>query len=173
MRLGCAGRLLETRSVGGRRLYRARASRTTVATFEDLVPLTYFGPQAAAVLVAVGWLGRESSFRTGPVTGEFYERLKQLMARRFSPIVCAGGHACELCQFDPAYGSGNLFVPEGNRLLVCPELVVHYIAKHHYQPPEVFCGAVLRCHDPGGSEYRKQFLRAGGRLLISPPANRP
>lgn len=143
-----------------------------MATFEDLVPLTYFGPQAAAVLVAVGWLGRESRFRTGPVTGEFYERLKQLMACPFTPMVSAGGHACELCQFDPVRGSGNLFVPEGNRLLVCPELVLHYIAAHHYQPPEVFREAVLRCPDPGGSEYRKQFLRAGGRLLIRPPANR-
>lgn len=142
-------------------------NRTIVAIFKDLEPLTYFGTRAAGVLVAVGWLGAESSFRRGPVSREFFDRLSYLMARRFDPMCCAGKQDCELCQFDPPSGSGNLFIPGGDRLLVCPELIVHYIAAHHYQPPEMFQDAVRRCPDPGSGHYRKQFLSSGGRLLVS------
>ena len=81
-------------------------------------------------------------------------------------MVSAGVHNCELCQYDPPHGHLNLFVPDGTRILVCPELITHYIAAHHYRPPDVFLEAVLNCPDTRTIEYKKMLLRCGGRALV-------
>ena len=138
-----------------------------MTTYEDLSPLTYFGDQHGSYLRAVGWLGSELEFARGAVSREFYDRLRELMASAFQPIATMGPHACELCQFDGPHGSRNLFVPDETQLLVCPELIVHYIAAHRYQPPELFQEAVMRCPDADGRDYKVAFLRAGGRGLMS------
>jgi len=116
-------------------------------------------------MIAVGWLGAEHPFTRGTVSKEFYSRLQELMARRFEPVATAGVHRCELCQFDAPAAGGNLFVPDGERMFVAPELIVHYIAAHHYQPPEPFIRAVMQCPTPGGMDYRRRFLAAGGGTL--------
>ena len=114
-----------------------------MATFPDLNPLPYFGNEYAATLRAVGWLGREQTFRKGTIAPDVYRRLRQLFNNPFQPFVAAGGHSCDLCQFESeATGSANLFVPADDLLLVCPELILHYINAHGYEPPKVFCDAV-------------------------------
>lgn len=138
-----------------------------MSTFEDLAPLTLFGDRVAPFLRAVGWIGADAPFDHGRVSSEFYHRLGDLISRAFQPVVSLGFHSCELCQFDGPKGSRNLFVPNGDHLFVCPELVLHYVAAHAYRPPDAFQEAVMRCPDPAGNEYRRQFLDAGGRALLA------
>ena len=138
-----------------------------MTAYADLTPLDYFGEKFAPDLRSIGWLGREADFDRGEVARDFFDRLVELMGVRFEPIIAVGPHVCDLCQFDGPGGSGNLFVPGDGHLLVCPELIVHYIAAHHYRPPTLFQDAVMRCPQPGGMAYRKLFLASGGRSLLA------
>jgi len=138
-----------------------------MATFHDLDPLPYFGEELVDSLRAVGWLGRELLFKKGPISVDAYERLRELLKDPFQPFVAAGVHTCDLCQFEgEARGNANLFVPADGLLLVCPELIVHYINAHEYRPPGKFCDAVMACPDTRSSEYKRLFLANGGRKLM-------
>jgi hypothetical protein len=136
-----------------------------VATFRDLEPLSYFGPDYCDILRAVGWLGRDQPFETGHVPPEFCDRLVALLNTAYQPIFTRGYHECELCQSDGPKGIANLFVPGDGVLMVCPELIVHYIKAHNYRPPEVFQMAVMACPDTGSVEYRRAYFANGGRRL--------
>ncbi|WP_437527378.1 hypothetical protein WME79_42690 [Sorangium sp. So ce726] len=134
--------------------------------FCDLEPLGYFGPDLAKVLVAVGWLDREMPFERGPSEVLVYRRLEELLKDPFQPIALAGGHPCNLCQFDAEACCGtNLFIPGDGYLFVCPGLITHYINAHQYAPPPAFGRAVLACPDTRSMEYKRLYLRNGGRLL--------
>jgi hypothetical protein len=95
-----------------------------------------------------------------------YAKLGKLVVEPWQPIAVGGFHHCELCQYDPPSGHANLFVPDGSRILVCPELVVHYIAAHHYRPPEEFLIAVMACPRTHAMDYKRLFLESGGRTLV-------
>ena len=136
-----------------------------MTTFRDLQPLNYFGEEFTGVLRAVGWLGRDQDFETGRIGSEFYERLVALLARPYQPIAFAGFHECEVCQFDGVCGAANLWVPADGFIMVCPELILHYINAHYYKPPEVFQEAVMVCPDIASREYKRAFLNNGGRLI--------
>ena len=114
---------------------------------------------------AIGWLDGEHGFERGAVDPSFYERLKRLAEKPFEPIVTAGVHRCEVCQFPEAVGARNLIVPGDGFLYICPELIVHYVAVHSYLPPEDFRRAVERCPEMGTAAYRLAYLENGGREL--------
>ena len=78
-----------------------------------------------------------------------------------------GVHECELCQFQPAEGTANIFVPYQGNIYVAPELIVHYIAAHRYKPPQVFVDAVMACPTMNSMDYKKAVLANGGRPLVS------
>lgn len=99
----------------------------------------------------------------GSVPKCFFDKLKNLLKDPWQPFAFSGVHHCKLCQYDSPSGHANLFVPDGSRIFVCPELIVHYIAAHHYQPPEAFVDAVEQCPDTRTMEYKKRFLQSGGR----------
>ncbi|MGE0434769.1 MAG: hypothetical protein AB7S36_21115 [Planctomycetota bacterium] len=114
-------------------------------------------------LRGVGWLDRGTPFETGAVAEDFVVRLRSLLQAAFQPVIFPGVHTCDVCQYNGAIGSSNLFVPGDGVLFVCPELIVHYISAHWYRPPDVFIESVMRCPDMGTPEYRRAFLAAGGR----------
>ena len=134
--------------------------------FEDLAACDYFGEDAAHALRAVGWLGVDQHFPTGPTEATAFAKLKDLLRDPWQPTVRCGVHHCELCQYDPPSGQANLFVPNGTMIFVCPELIVHYIAAHHYRPPEEFLDAVLACPETRTMQYKKLLLESGGRVLM-------
>lgn len=139
-----------------------------MATFQDLSLCHYFGELTQLPLIAVGWLGVDQHFATGTIPVEVFAKLKKLISDPWQPIITMGAHECEICQFDPCVGAKNLFVPDGLRIFVCPELIIHYIAAHRYQPPDEFLAAVMNCPDTRTMDYKKLFLASGGRALISP-----
>ena len=123
-------------------------------------------PLSCDVLLAVGWLGRESEFEKGPVSSAFHEKLITLCADPWQPVVSAGFHRCELCQFEGPQSSDNVFVPFEGKIYVAPVGVVHYVASHWYKPPQIFIDAVLACPPMGSMEYKKAILANGGRGLV-------
>lgn len=138
-----------------------------VTHFHDLAPCLYFGEEHAGVLIAIGWLDLTHPFQTGPTSPEVYKRLEELLKDPWQPSISLGVHHCELCQFDPATSQANLFVPTRTQIFVCPDLITHYIAVHHYLPPGPFADAVMKCPDSRTIEYKKMLLASGGRSLVS------
>lgn len=134
--------------------------------FEDLSNCDYFGDEFASELIAIGWLTYGIDFAKGKISEEVYAKLKQLLVDPWQPMVFAGCHECELCQFDAHFTYLNLFVPNGSRIFVCPEMILHYIACHHYRPPDPFLAAIAACPDTNSIDYKKLLLASGGRKLL-------
>ncbi|MGD9127509.1 MAG: hypothetical protein PVH19_09040 [Planctomycetia bacterium] len=138
-----------------------------MAHYKDLEPCDYFGQTRTANLVAVGWLEKEFPFTTGEVPHDFYLKLSELLANLWSPIpaICMGVHECTLCQFEGPAAAGNLYIPYNCKILVAPELILHYINCHHYRPPDDFITGVMQCPDLRSMEYKKLFLANGGNVF--------
>jgi len=136
-----------------------------MTSIADLSPCHYL-PLDCAVLVAVGWLGEDSKFACGSVSPEFFDKLKRLCVDPWQPVVAAGWHSCELCQFDAPHFSDNVFVPYQGQIFVAPVAIIHYIAAHRYLPPQVFIDAVVACPPMRSMEYKKALLSNGGRSLV-------
>lgn len=50
-------------------------------------------------------------------------------------------------------GAANLFIPASAQVYVAPSMILHYISRHRYRPPDAFCDAVLRCLGIGSRAY--------------------
>jgi hypothetical protein len=107
---------------------------------------------------AVGWLHPDHPYTTGEVPGEFVVRLKEFVARSAQSAealwfgAAAGLHTCEFC--GQVHGVNNFGVLGDDALFVAPEMVVHYVQRHGYRPPEEFIAAVLRSPLPDTDEYQ-------------------
>ena len=137
-----------------------------MALYADLQPCNYFGDEFAGVLTAVGWLEQRAKFSQGNTEKAVFNRLVTLMIDPWQPMTFGGVHECTICQFARPTGYNNLFVPNGERIFVSPELITHYIACHRYQPPEEFVAAVMNCPDIKTMAYKQLLLDSGGRPLV-------
>lgn len=131
----------------------------------DLAPCSDL-PVFADHILAVGWLGKSSTFTRGPTAESVYQRLVSLAKSPWQPFVACGYHECELCQFSgEKSGTANIYIPFKGRIFVAPELVTHYINAHYYQPPAEFCEAVLLCPSMDSMDYKHQLIACNGRVL--------
>lgn len=136
-----------------------------MTALRDLAVCDYL-PTVADHILAVGWLGQGLQFPTGPTAREVFDRLLVFAAQPWQPLVAMGGHECELCQFaGERVGSSNLFIPYDGKIYVAPELITHYINAHYYQPPAVFCEAVLACPPMDSREYKQLLVKYHGQVL--------
>jgi hypothetical protein len=125
---------------------------------DDLVPYV-----EAPNCVAVGWLERGRRYAEGAVAPDVFSKLETLLDDPWQPALTAGAHGCDLCAYRPeARGKNNVFIPGQGRVYVAPELILHYMNAHGYQPPLEFCEAVLACPPMRSSDYRRALLSAGG-----------
>jgi hypothetical protein len=62
----------------------------------------------------------------------------------------------------------NLFVPCGDIIFVAPAMIAHYIAAHHYLPPEAFLVAAISIAPLSRQDYLRSLMRSGGGILIKP-----
>jgi hypothetical protein len=141
-----------------------------MTTIKDLEPCRYF-PVECDALIAVGWLGTDAAFETGPVSEQLFSKLKDLCSDPWQPVVSFGLHVCELCQFDAPAFSSNVFVPYHGKIYVAPVAIVHYIAAHWYRPPQIFVDAVVACPPIRSIDDKKAILANGGRSLVTCAAN--
>lgn len=137
-----------------------------MASISDLGNCNYL-PLDCPALVAVGWLSTDDFVR-GRVPLDFFCKLKALCVEPWQPVAAAGRYACELCQFDAPSFSDNLFIPHQGQIFIAPVAITHYIAAHHYLPPEVFIVAVMECPPTHSMAYKKALLANGGRSLVKP-----
>jgi hypothetical protein len=49
----------------------------------------------------------------------------------------------------------NLHIPGSAQVYLAPSMVLHYVSRHRYRPPDGFCDAVLRCPQIGTRPYFK------------------
>ncbi|MGL6076625.1 MAG: hypothetical protein ACRC8S_20920 [Fimbriiglobus sp.] len=115
---------------------------------------------------AIGWLHPDHLFPTGVVPSEFLTALRNHAISPWLPVLSAGPHFCEFCpprkRGEPYIGgSRNLWIPSTSVVYVAPEMIIHYIDSHSYQPPEEFITAVLSC-PPQNSEAFLEMLRVLG-----------
>lgn len=150
-----------------------------MTAYHDLEPCDYFDSRAdlpgftriwSDSLRSVGWLGSASDFPCGQPSPEVLDALRTLTASAWQPMSYFGSHYCGLCvkaageyvqdflvsEFaddKSRAGSRNLFIPGYGVVYAAPELILHYIAEHHYQPPAEFCAAVLTCPTMNSAAY--------------------
>jgi hypothetical protein len=114
-------------------------------------------------ILAVGWLERGHEYPEGEVSAEVYATLENLLVAPWQPSAAAGAHQCDLCVFTAEKsGTKNVLIPGEGRVYVAPELILHYMNAHRYQPPVEFCRAVTTCPPRGSPEYRRALLSSGG-----------
>ncbi len=117
----------------------------------DLAP----HPELDGVL-AVGWLQGDQPSTKGPVSEAFVDALFEACVSKEVRLT-RGWQSCTLCGRDAPYpivetwkgrssplGHSEIEVTgPDRRRYAAPQLIVHYVASHHYQPPAVFVEAVL------------------------------
>ena len=128
-----------------------------MAYFAELSPYEYHPGLSGGL--NVGWLSAEQPFRRGSVSLAFAHELTVLAQGKVEKLT-RGVHVCDLCQApadvieaDARYeevwemfrrGNGELHVKSEFGIVYCaPLLIVHYVAEHQYQPPDLFVEAVL------------------------------
>jgi hypothetical protein len=147
-----------------------------MAWFEDGAACTYFGSDLSSCLRAVGWLAKRKPFTTGPMDRPAYDKLEELrkgfLQARWRWLLFnhfLGYHECDLCsESNAAEGIKNLFIPGPGFIFVAPELILHYIKAHAYQPPFEFSQAVLACPPVPSAAYLEAVSANGGGVLLAP-----
>ena len=108
--------------------------------YDDLSPYRYSAqPTGLPGVFNVGWLSSRVPISQGDVAAA----VKQKLARLSDPpvILYRGSHLCDFCQ--QFYGNGEIWIPgDDGRVYASPSMLVHYIEKHNYLPPESFIEAL-------------------------------
>lgn len=146
-----------------------------MAWFEDGAPCNYLGAELTPSLRAVGWLAKRKPFTSRPLDRRVHDKLEELRQgfleapwRWHLLNLCFGYHHCDLCPEDHgAKGVTNLFIPDPGFIFVAPELILHYIDAHAYQPPPEFCQAVLACPPVPSKAYLEAVAANGGGVLLA------
>lgn len=105
-------------------------------------------------MLNVGWLDSRHDFPQGHVADEVLEKLAGLAQTKVN--VMRGCHDCQFCseesplKFPTKDDRGYVFLGTGEihveavsgATYSAPSLIVHYIQRHHYLPPDDFLEAV-------------------------------
>lgn len=113
---------------------------------------------------AVGWLSKDHPYAIGHVSGQFLTSLHWHICTAWQPRRKSGIHLCAFCPQplpNGRYigGNTNVWIPTRDRIYVAPELILHYIRAHGYNPPTEFAIAVLACPEQGSPEYLRLMDR--------------
>ena len=115
---------------------------------------------------AVGWLDPAHEYPRGPVSAEFTNSLRTHLDKPWQAFTLMGIHWCEFCpgpieespnRFKPAVEGGlghrNLYIPTIDVVYIAPEMILHYVVHHEYQPPTEFQQAVVACPPQQSPEF--------------------
>lgn len=108
---------------------------------QDLTQYNYNRQKSDAI--AVGWLDIQHPFETGDVSADFINMLSLKKDTNITEFYM-GSHTCQFCTNKHPYaGNGTVFVTYNNITYAAPEMILHYVVKHKYKPPQEFIDAVL------------------------------
>lgn len=132
--------------------------------YPDLSPYPHELPIEGYFTLSVGWLSAKQPYTQGEVPELFVERLWIFCCNPF--FYTLGYHNCPFCpgssfgvlvqhgSEERRLGSAEIRVLGGcNIIYAAPDMIYHYVIRHHYQPPAEFIQAVLDCPLPGSPEY--------------------
>jgi hypothetical protein len=141
-----------------------------MAYFKDLSGYTYCKPQVSdGNTKNVGWLEANHEFPKAPPKAEMLDILWEYC--KISVNQTRGLHVCEFCQSGDSYraerkgerltlGSSEIRVfGQVGIIYAAPTLIFHYIAVHHYEPPEEFIHALSGGPRPPNAEYFQSLER--------------
>jgi hypothetical protein len=122
--------------------------------FPDLSTYEYELPTSLATVFTIGWLDLNHPYEQGPTDQIFINALEWCCCNRFVNQM-RGTHVCNLCGEDPVFvifsgvrrmlGSAEIWVPgDDGKIYAAPDLILHYVKKHAYCPPQEFQVAVRR-----------------------------
>lgn len=127
--------------------------------YPDLSPYSYlkddqYIPEEMPCPLNVGWLDIKHPFEVGEPSEKL---LDALFAKRAYPVnKMRGYHQCQFCKSKAfgletarkgktlVLGSAEIRVKgKGGTVYAAPDLIYHYVAEHHYKPPQEFIDALL------------------------------
>lgn len=163
--------MLVYRVTSGHRRVNLGVRQFQMSAYRDLSPWGEL-PVIADNILAVGWLDNSVTYPRGPTPESVYRRLQSFAQKPWQPFIACGYYECGLCQFaGEQRGTNNLYIPFNGKIYVAPELITHYINAHFYQPPTVFCEAVIECPAMDSMDYKRLLIACHGHVLFqSPPA---
>jgi hypothetical protein len=119
----------------------------------------------------VGWLSAKTGFPTEQPNDEILRLLWVYCS--VSVNATRGTHACDICgnPMQSVFTKGAerlrlgsaeiwLFSLEG-AIYRAPNLIYHYVADHHYQPPDIFLANLLTMPAPPDERYFARLRRLG------------
>ena len=134
-----------------------------MAYLEDLSNYEYSNEFNRPGTKAIGWLARDHEFPTAPPDEDLLDLL--FLFCSFSVALARGGHDCEFCPSGTVYeverkgqkllagvAEIRVFSRDG-RIYAAPTLIYHYVAIHHYKPPDEFLEALRTGPRPPSQEY--------------------
>jgi hypothetical protein len=122
--------------------------------FRDLTPYNYaYTGEETPRPLNVGWLSPKEPFEHGDTTEIFKARLFEICKVRSEET--RGFYGCPFCAIDGEVveqrgncilnlGSAEIrVIGESGKVYASPNLIYHYVVRHHYRPPEEFVSAVI------------------------------
>jgi hypothetical protein len=117
----------------------------------------------------IGWLGRGRPFPAATPSEEVLDLLWLFCS--ISVQRARGGHICELClggnlhyaerngeRLDLGTAEIRVFSGQGH-IYAAPNLIYHYVAVHHYKPPDEFLRALREGPRPPNREYFDELAK--------------
>lgn len=141
-----------------------------VTYINDLAEYTYGrGVHWRPVTKAIGWLDRDHSFETALPEEELLALIWQFC--RVSVAQSRGLHNCQFCPTTASptverngeamiLGTAEIRVfGECDAIYAAPTLLYHYVAAHHYKPPEEFVRAMKDGPKPPEAAYFERLSK--------------
>lgn len=124
--------------------------------FEDLTQCNYFAEFFPTI--AIGWLENGKPFVTGETSKEIVERIHTYNKTSGMYYRFLGYHECDFCDYiNIELGATTILIFYKEKVYACPALIIHYIEKHQYRPPDEFIEAVLNYNHQLAVEYFKKI----------------
>lgn len=135
-----------------------------MAEYPNFSRYSYFEEFYRPNTVNIGWIDLSKPFAKKKPPLSLVRRL--LDYAKVSVALARGAHFCELCG-SSSYAEGfgdeevRLFLGKAEMrvfsqagiIYAAPNLIYHYVADHHYAPPEEFVEAIFACPAPPDHAY--------------------
>ncbi len=124
----------------------------------DLTPFQEAPSFPLANVLSVGWLGISMDYKYGQIGEPFLNKLRAIYFEEIDGCKCllsGGSYECpfgcddeRLVEADGRwrgpFGIKEIWIPSNSYILYCaPGLLIHYIQRHGYCPPDCFVDAVM------------------------------
>ena len=128
--------------------------------YDDLQPYVV-GKRKFKNLISIGWLG-DSPYLKGVKSDELIYQMKRLIFSHyelcdydyFRSVYRAPLYRCPICKKTVTYHYFNITHDAGrseynlrdllsNKIYVFPDLILHYMQEHSYQPPDAFIDSLF------------------------------